>query len=97
MVCPLPQPISTAPFPKRENAGLREAFLARGPEAIDYLEATTEVRLQPVKIYPDYYPEQPGATAGGRVLEPVASMDRSSATISNGFVRRCRNSPCLAG
>jgi succinate dehydrogenase/fumarate reductase flavoprotein subunit len=58
--------------PEAENAGLRETFLARGPEAVEYLEATTEVRLQPVRTYPDYYPEQPGATAGGRVLEPVS-------------------------
>ncbi len=58
--------------PERENADLRETFLARGPEAVDYLEANTEVRLQPVKTYPDYYPEKPGATAGGRVLEPVS-------------------------
>jgi succinate dehydrogenase/fumarate reductase flavoprotein subunit len=58
--------------PEIENAGLREAFLARGPEAVEYLEDNTEVRLQPVKTYPDYYPEQPGATTGGRVLEPVS-------------------------
>lgn len=57
--------------PETDNADLREAFLARGPEAVGYLEAHTEVRLQPVKTYPDYYPEKPGATAGGRVLEPV--------------------------
>ncbi len=57
--------------PEPENADLREVFLARGPEAVEYLEANTEVRLQPVKTYPDYYPEKPGATAGGRVLEPV--------------------------
>ncbi|WFU38753.1 FAD-dependent oxidoreductase [Bradyrhizobium sp. CB82] len=61
---------STVPEPG--NAGLRAAFLARGPEAIAYLEANTEVRLQPVKAYPDHYPERLGATAGGRVLEPVA-------------------------
>jgi succinate dehydrogenase/fumarate reductase flavoprotein subunit len=58
--------------PEIENAELRETFLARGPEAVEYLEANTEVRLQPVKIYPDYYPDRPGATAGGRVLEPVS-------------------------
>src|ERR1035438_131053 len=57
--------------PEIENADLRETFLARGPEAVEYLEANSEVRLQPVKAYPDYYPEKPGATAGGRVLEPV--------------------------
>jgi len=57
--------------PETENADLRDAFLAHGPEAVEYLEANTEVRLQPVKTYPDYYPDKPGATAGGRVLEPV--------------------------
>ncbi len=57
--------------PETENADLRAAFLANGPEAVEYLEANTEVRLQPVKTYPDYYPEKPGAMAGGRVLEPV--------------------------
>lgn len=61
---------STVPEPA--NASLRAAFLARGPEAIAYLAANTEVQLQPVKAYPDYYPERLGATAGGRVLEPVA-------------------------
>jgi succinate dehydrogenase/fumarate reductase flavoprotein subunit len=58
--------------PEAENADLRQTFLSRGPEAVDYLEANTEVRLQPVKVYPDYYPEKPGATAGGRVLEPLS-------------------------
>jgi len=58
--------------PEGENADLREVFLRRGAEAIDYLEANTELRLQPVRLYPDYYPDRPGATPGGRVLEPVA-------------------------
>jgi succinate dehydrogenase/fumarate reductase flavoprotein subunit len=70
--------------PETENADLRDAFLARGPEAVDYLEANTEVRLQQVKTYPDYYPEKPGSTAGGRVLEPV-SFD--GATLGANFVR----------
>ncbi|MBR0701902.1 FAD-dependent oxidoreductase [Bradyrhizobium diazoefficiens] len=58
--------------PETANAGLRAAFLTRGSEAIAWLEANTEVRLQPVKVCPDYYPERLGATSGGRVLEPVA-------------------------
>ena len=61
---------STVPEPA--NSGLRAAFLARGSEAVAWLEANTEVRLQPVKAYPDHYPERLGATSGGRVLEPVA-------------------------
>jgi succinate dehydrogenase/fumarate reductase flavoprotein subunit len=53
------------------NANLRRAFLTNGEPAIAYLEAKTSVRLRPVKIYPDYYPDLPGATTAGRVLEPV--------------------------
>ena len=48
-----------------------EAFLAHGDEALRDLEAHTSLRLQPVLTYPDYYPDLPGATAGGRVLEPT--------------------------
>ena len=44
-----------------------EVFLAQGPEAVRYLEAKTSLRLRPVKKYPDYYPDLPGATLGGRV------------------------------
>lgn len=46
-------------------------FLNRGDEAIRFLEAHTSLRLQPVQRYPDYYPELPGSSEGGRVLEPV--------------------------
>ena len=47
------------------------AFLSWGDEAVRDLEARTALRLQPVITYPDYYPDLPGATSGGRVLEPV--------------------------
>lgn len=48
-----------------------EMFLSKADEALRDLEARTSLRLQPVINYPDYYPDMPGATAGGRVLEPV--------------------------
>ncbi|HEY1609535.1 MAG TPA: FAD-dependent oxidoreductase, partial [Paraburkholderia sp.] len=48
-----------------------DAFLRDGDTAVRYLEAHTTLKLRPVRRYPDYYPELPGATAGGRVLEPV--------------------------
>lgn len=57
--------------PPGGDAALLETFLARGDEALRYLEAHTALRLRPVQRYPDYYPALPGATAGGRVLEPV--------------------------
>ncbi|MDF1790518.1 MAG: FAD-dependent oxidoreductase [Thalassobaculaceae bacterium] len=54
------------------NATLRETFLTRAAEAIDYLDRNTSVRLVPLSFYPDYYPDLPGASRGGRVLEPLA-------------------------
>jgi len=50
---------------------LLPVYLERAPEAIDYLEARTAVRFRPLALYPDYYPDLPGATLGGRVMEPV--------------------------
>ena len=53
------------------GADLRRAFLGRAPEAIDYLERNTEVKLTPLEFYPDYYPDAPGATSCGRIMEPL--------------------------
>jgi succinate dehydrogenase/fumarate reductase flavoprotein subunit len=58
-------------IPGAPDDSLRTAFLDHGNAAIAYLEAHTAVRLRPVATYPDYYPDLPGATLGGRVLEPV--------------------------
>ncbi len=55
----------------RGDGALINTFLDRGDEAIAYLEARTPLRLRPVDAYPDYYPDVPGATTGGRVLEPL--------------------------
>lgn len=52
------------------DRGRLEAFLAHGDEALRYMEEHTQLRMRPVAVYPDYYPELPGATPGGRVLEP---------------------------
>jgi succinate dehydrogenase/fumarate reductase flavoprotein subunit len=57
--------------PADKHARTLETFLTRGDEALRFLEANTSVRLQPVLRYPDYYPDMPGSTSGGRVLEPV--------------------------
>ncbi len=57
--------------PAARNPALLQAFLERGDAVLRDLEARTALRLQPVRTYPDYYPDRPGATPGGRVLEPV--------------------------
>lgn len=53
------------------GADQRNWFLRRGPEAIDYLDRNTEVKLVPLKFYPDYYPNAAGATTCGRIMEPL--------------------------
>jgi succinate dehydrogenase/fumarate reductase flavoprotein subunit len=59
-----------ATVPKDSARASLEAYLDAAPKAIRYLCENTEVRLRPVPRYPDYYPDLPGATLGGRVLEP---------------------------
>ncbi len=59
----------TVPVPARQD--MRETFLAHADRAIRTLEASTPVRFRPVRHYPDYYPDELGATLGGRVLEPL--------------------------
>lgn len=54
-----------------EAASRLEGYLDAAPEAIRWLCDNTDVKLQLVTRYPDYYPDRPGATLGGRVLEPV--------------------------
>ncbi len=55
-----------------DSAKLRQVFLDEAPTAIDYFDRNSHVQLVPLSFYPDYYPDLPGATQGGRVLEPMA-------------------------
>jgi succinate dehydrogenase/fumarate reductase flavoprotein subunit len=59
---------ATVPGKQREKL---ETFLAQADKALKDLEAKTSLHFQPVLTYPDYYPDLPGGTPGGRVLEPV--------------------------
>ncbi len=58
-------------LPPQLRGPLLEAFLTRADEAVGYLERHSSVRLRIVKTYPDYYQDAPGASLGGRVLEPA--------------------------
>ena len=51
--------------------GVREAFLAAGPAALDYLEARTEVKFRAPPRHPDYHSNQPGRALAGRALAPL--------------------------
>lgn len=45
-----------------------EAFLATGPEMVDFFEAETDVRFEAVPEFSDYHPSAPGALEGGRSI-----------------------------
>jgi 3-oxosteroid 1-dehydrogenase len=52
--------------PRAES--LREAYLAAGPAALDYLEARSEVKFRAPPRHPDYHSNQPGRALAGRAL-----------------------------
>lgn len=58
--------------PQAANRALRTAYLATGPEAIDYLMQRTEVQFAPCGRHPDYRSNRPGAAVTGRAI--VARM-----------------------
>lgn len=47
-----------------------DAYIDRGPEALDYLMAHAPLDFEWVRDYSDYYPEAPGGRLGGRSIEP---------------------------
>ncbi len=66
---------------------LREAYLARGTEMVDYLDRIG-VRFWPPAKVVDYHPEIPGAGMGGRALEPQTFDGRTLGRANFGRVRR---------
>ncbi len=55
----------------RMDRRLREAFLAAAPVMLDYLAERTDVAFRVYRQQPDYRQDLPGATVGGRPLEPL--------------------------
>ncbi|UFS96750.1 3-oxosteroid 1-dehydrogenase [Nocardia huaxiensis] len=49
-----------------------DAYIDRGPEALEFLMENSALRLEWVRGYSDYLPESPGGLASGRSCEPVA-------------------------
>jgi succinate dehydrogenase/fumarate reductase flavoprotein subunit len=47
---------------------VREAYLAAGPAALDYLQARSEVKFTAPPMHPDYHSNQPGRALAGRAL-----------------------------
>ena len=57
-------------IPGTAGRELRAAFLATGPQAIDYLVARTDVQFVPCGKHPDYRGNLPGAGVFGRAIIP---------------------------
>ncbi len=55
----------------RADRRLREAFIAAGPEMLDYLGRHTDIGFRVYRQQPDYRQDLPGAALGGRPLEPL--------------------------
>jgi len=53
-----------------EGREIRDAFLAHGPDAIDWYEQHSELRFVPCGYYPDYT-DLPGAGETGRAMIPL--------------------------
>ncbi len=56
--------------PEGRDGALLDTYVAQAAPAVADLERRTSVRLRPAASYPDYHPDLPGASPGGRVLEP---------------------------
>jgi succinate dehydrogenase/fumarate reductase flavoprotein subunit len=55
----------------RADRALREAFIAAGPDMLEYLESHTDIRFKAYPNQADYRQDLPGAAAGWRALEPL--------------------------
>lgn len=55
----------------RMNGALVDAFLDNGPKMVEFLEDNSEVKFAARALGPDYHPDKPGGTLGGRVMDPL--------------------------
>jgi succinate dehydrogenase/fumarate reductase flavoprotein subunit len=53
-----------------DERGMRDTFLTFAAEAFEFVERHSAVEFSLPLRYPDYHPTQPGASLGGRVLQP---------------------------
>jgi 3-oxosteroid 1-dehydrogenase len=53
-----------------------QAFVDRAPEMADYLIANSELEFNLVHGFPDYRPETPGGSKGGRSIDPKVVSGR---------------------
>ncbi len=51
---------------------MKEAYLRNGPAMLEYMGSRGVLELAARQYSPDYYPDRPGASMGGRSMDPVA-------------------------
>ncbi|HEY1146252.1 MAG TPA: FAD-dependent oxidoreductase, partial [Allosphingosinicella sp.] len=59
---------------RRYDEAKVEAYLAAGPEMVDFFTRHSEVRFASVGTFPDYHPGAPGAVGGGRSIQAKAYL-----------------------
>lgn len=55
----------------RLRRDMLDAFLDEGPRMVTFLEANTDVKFVPRAVSPDYRSTLPGASVGGRTIDPA--------------------------
>lgn len=55
----------------RLRRDMLDTFLDEGPRMVEFMEANTEVKFVPRAVSPDYRSTLPGASAGGRTIDPA--------------------------
>jgi len=65
----------------RASPALRRKLLDTGPQAVDYIEAHSEVKYRAYPLHPDYLSEIEGSTVKGRALEPLPFDGRKLGTL----------------
>ena len=55
---------------ERARWDLIDAYLEHAPKMMEFMHAHSALRLIPRQVAPDYYPENEGASSGGRMLDP---------------------------
>ncbi len=60
----------------RVPAVKREMYVTKANEMLLYMTKHSRLKFHIMQDYPDYYPEMPGSTTGGRALEPLLFTGR---------------------
>lgn len=78
------------------DAARVDAFLAAGPEAVDFFTTETALRFDMPLVFPDYHAEAPGGAQGGRSMVTRPFDGRELGEHIKDLGAPCPSSPCSA-